>query len=118
MIKEEIARECLKALSYEDQLNLEYEIERQYKVEKGYDKMGFAWAYSDQDRETIRFRKKVEGEWILLLESISIILNLIKSNLPDDIKFPEKIMDNPRAKYWFSEGVEAYKELIRKELEG
>ena len=69
----ELVNKCLRALSYDDILNLEYEIERQYKIKQGYDKMGFNWAYTDDDRHNIRFLREEAVEWILLLESIPII---------------------------------------------
>ncbi len=69
----ELAKKCQEALSYYDRLNLEYAIERQYKIEQGYDKMGLNWAFTDLDRQRIRQLFKETTEWIVLLEAIPII---------------------------------------------
>jgi len=89
---EEVARECSRALSYYDRQNLEYEIERQYKIEKGYDKMGLNWAFTDEDRRNIRWLKEEAVEWVLLLEAIPIICQLFPQPL-DKKELREKLAE-------------------------
>lgn len=72
-MNKELVETCQRVLSYDDRLNLEHEIERQYKIKQGYDKMGLNWAFTDQDRRNMRYEKEEAVEWVLLLEAIPII---------------------------------------------
>lgn len=84
-MNDKLVEKCSEALRYYDRLNLEYEIERLYKIEKGYNKMGLNWAFTHEDRRIMESRKDEAIEWVLLLHAISIIAEEIKNmELPED----------------------------------
>ena len=78
---EEIKRIGRIALSYDDERNLAYEIERQYKISKSYDKKGFDWAFTDEDRMAMIFQKDEASEWIRLLAVAKAQLQKVKDAL-------------------------------------